>query len=119
MKVLISRLCKYFLFIVAIVGFAGPASATSGENSGKILVVNVYNTSGSRDFQITLGNLSGGFWTTLALCPGQTFAYTNVTDSNYDTIIKNIHAAITFKSTAYVYWTVDASGYCHITEVYY
>jgi hypothetical protein len=120
MEVLISSLRKYLLSIAAIVGFAGSASAIAGENSGLILSATASATSGSLDFQITLGQRSGSqFLPLTTLCPGHNFAYTNVTDVNYDTIVKNITAAITFKSTAYVYWTVDASGYCHITEIYY
>jgi len=120
MDALLHRFFKFLIPILAAIGFAGPANATSGENSGVILSATVSATSGSRDFKITLGTRTGSQIVQLnTLCPGQDFAYINVTDTNYDAVVKNIAAAITFKSTAYVYWTVDASGYCHITQLYY
>jgi hypothetical protein len=105
-----SLIAKFLLPVVAAVGLAVPAFA--GENSGSIQNTYLFATSGSRDFQITLTGLS-------TLCPGHNFAYINQTDPNYTAITKNITDARGFGSTVYVFWVVDGSGYCHITEVYY
>lgn len=112
MKIVASRLGKYLLPLVAAAGFAVPAFATSGENAASIQNTYIKGTSGAMDFQITLTGLG-------TLCPGHNFAYINQTDPNYATIVSNITSARGFGSNVYVYWTTDASGYCHITEVYY
>ncbi len=112
MKIVASCLSKYLLPIVAAVGFTVPAFATSGENAASVRNTYVLGTTGAMDFQITLTGLN-------TLCPGHNFVYINQNDPNYATIVANITAARGFGSTVYVYWTTDAGGYCHITEIYY
>ncbi len=107
-----SLVATWLLSAMAVVGFAVPAFASSGENAGTINNIFSYGTSGSMDFQVTINGLG-------TLCPNHNFAYINTTDNNYATVTANILQAKTYGSNLYIYWTTDASGYCHITRVYY
>jgi hypothetical protein len=113
MKLLIS---KYLLPIVAVaaIGWAAPVFASSGVNSGGIENTFVASstdfTQSPGNFLVTLGGLS-------TLCPGHGFAYLLETDSNYETLWSTLENARYSMEHVYVYWTTDASGYCHITNV--
>ncbi len=111
-----SLVTTWLLTAMAVVGFAIPASASSGENSGQINSIFAYATSGSMDFQVTIVGLG-------TLCPSHNIAYVNTTDANYKEIVAEILKVRSLEPTygypLYIYWTTDASGYCHITHVYF
>lgn len=107
-----SIIAKFLLPVLAAVGLAVPAFATSGGNAGIVSNTFVFATSGSRDFQFTIQGLG-------TLCPGHNYVYADVADPNYATIVANVTTARQFGSTIRVFWTTDAGGFCHITQIWY
>lgn len=65
---------------------------------------------GGLDFRVTLtGNP--------VFCSGYTFAYSNITDANYNAIVAGILAARALGATVTVYWNTSSTGYCQISSI--
>jgi hypothetical protein len=113
MKSLISK-CLLPIVAVAAVGWTLPVFAGSGVNSGGIentfVTSTTYFPQSPGDYLITIAGLD-------TLCPGHGFAYLLQTDSNYSNLTNTLTGARQNGQHVYVYWTTDASGYCHITNV--
>jgi hypothetical protein len=111
-----SLICKCLRSIVAVaaVGCALPVFAGSGVSSSYI--ENTFVTSSTSftqspgNFLITLGGLDN-------ICPKSGFAYVLETDSIYTPVENTVNTARGEGKNVNVYWTTDANGYCHITNV--
>lgn len=107
---------KMMLSVLAAAAFSMPAFATTGANSGTIAAFKVIASAGgapgTQDFRVSLSGLS-------TLCPGQSTAYVNTTDANYQAIWRNLISAREHGTSVTISWVTDASGFCHITNVLY
>jgi hypothetical protein len=104
---------RWLLAILCIVGAISSAHA-NGTNTGTVGAVSVVGSGGGApqnyDFRVSLtGNP--------VICNGQTWAYVNIADANYDEIIANILSAKTLAATVTLYWTQVSTGYCQITMI--
>lgn len=99
---------------VAAIGWTAPVFASSGVSTD--YVENTFITSTTffaqspGNYLITLGGHS-------TICPKSGFAYLLETDSYYSTLQNTIIGARESGKYINVYWTTDANGYCHITNV--
>jgi hypothetical protein len=103
-----SLIAKRILWAMAIVGFAVPAFATSGENAGKVASFGAV----SGVWEVAISGLG-------TLCPGRNWAYISGSDNNFLAEQNAITQAQHLSSNLYIYWTTDANGNCHITRLYY
>jgi hypothetical protein len=107
-----SLIASFILSTIAVLGFAAPALATSGENAGHVASITGVNVSGAIWWEITISGLG-------TLCPGRNWAYISDTDNNENAEYNAIVNAKNWGSNLYIYWTTDASSNCHITRLYY
>jgi hypothetical protein len=109
-----SLIARWILSTTAVLGFAVPAFATSGENAGTVATFNlvIHGPPGVL-YEVTLNGLS-------TLCPGRNWAYLGTADANNQfQEITAIQQAKYLGSNLYIYWTTDANGNCYITRLYY
>ena len=109
-----SIIAGWIVSAIAVLGFAVPAFASSGENSGVPSKATIVPQSNGADwYEFTLGGLG-------TLCPGRNWAYISSTDFNFGPgMIGAFGGAVQDGSNLYIYWTTDASGNCHVTRLYY
>jgi hypothetical protein len=111
-----SLMSKYLLPVVALaaVGWAVPVFASSGVTTSYIENTFVTSTTSfpqsPGNFLITLGGYNN-------ICPKSGFAYVLETDSYYVSVENAVNSARGERKNVHVYWSTDASGYCHITSV--
>jgi hypothetical protein len=62
----------------------------------------------SQDFRVYLAGNP-------VICNGQTWAYVNIADPNYNAIVANILAARAMGASITLYWAQQTNGYCEIS----
>lgn len=117
-----SLIANWIFSIIAVLGFAVPAFATSGENAGTVAGglagISYVMLNGQYVYELGINGSDGRKLGTL--CPGHNFVYINQTDNNANVIYQAIlQPAAQFNSNLYVFWTTDATGNCHITRAYF
>jgi hypothetical protein len=114
-----SLIANWIFSIIAVLGIAVPAFATSGENAGtiagKIITTNTLN--GQQVYEFRINGSDGRVLNTL--CPGHNFVYIGTNDNNATVIHNDLIIAAKHNSNVYVFWTTDATGNCHITRFYF
>jgi hypothetical protein len=116
-----SLIANWIFSIIAVLGFAVPAFALSGENAGHVVrnppLGALYTLNGQQVYEVQLNGSDGRLLGTL--CPGHNFAYIATTDNNVNVVLQAMQLADQHSSNLYVFWTTDATGNCHITRVYW
>ena len=116
-----SLVANWIFSIIAVLGFAVPAFATSGENAGTVAGgfggISYTTLNGQQVYELGLNGSDGRRLGTL--CPGHNFVYIATTDNNESVVVQAMQLAAQFGSNLYVFWTTDATGNCHITRIYY
>jgi hypothetical protein len=104
--------CRMTLFAV-VCAFGWIDSAFAGVTSGQIGSVEVVGSAGGApnnfDFRVTFAG-------SLVICNGQTWAYMNTTDANYQATMANILSARALGSVVYISWLQQGS-YCQIVFI--
>jgi hypothetical protein len=110
-----SLIAGWILSTIAVLGFAIPAFATSGENSGTVATFGLVGSGGPPGvlYEVTINGLG-------TLCPGRNWAYIGTPDEfNSSQLIEAVSQAKYLGSNLYIFWTTDANGNCYITRAYY
>ena len=99
------------LVVGCIIGGISAAYAQSGVSVGQVGAVEIVGSGsgapGNFDFRVYI---AGG----AVVCNGQTWAYVNTTDANYNAIVANILSARALGAQVTLNWIQSSSGYCQI-----
>ena len=113
-KGILSRWIRSSLLVVGcLIGGISAAYATgssSGQVSFILVVASGAGAPGNYDFRVSL---VGG----QVICNGQTWAYVNANDANYNGISANILSSRALGIPVTLYWNQDSSGSCQIAYI--
>jgi hypothetical protein len=105
MRALLAALCA--------VAVTGPAHA-GGSVTGTVSLIETLGSGsgapGGLDFRVHFAGDP-------VFCGGYTWAYVNVTDANYNTIVANVLTARATGAAITVIWIAGSTGYCQISSV--
>jgi hypothetical protein len=100
---------------ICLVGVSVQAYAVGNSSGqiGEILVLgSLDGAPGNEDFRVYLAGDP-------VICNGNTWAYVNISDANYQAIVANILTARTAGVTVTMYWIQQTNGFCEIEYMYW
>jgi hypothetical protein len=110
---LFGRHMRALLAAVCAVGATVPALA-GGSVTGTVSLIEALGSGsgapGGLDFRVHFAGDP-------VFCSGLTWAYVNVTDANYNTIVANVLTARASGAAITVFWIAGSTGYCQISSV--
>jgi len=97
--------------LVGAIGLAHAAGTPIAGQIGTVLAV------GSADGALGIGDFRVYLVGNPVICNGSNWAYTDISDANYQVIVANILTAKATAAPVTLYWIQDSVGNCEITFV--